>query len=290
MIIYVNGRYVKEEEAVISPFDHGFLYGMGLFETLRIYKGHPFLLDDHLERLQRGLDNMYIEMQIDKEEIKAILRQLLERNALQHARVRINISAGTGAVGLPGKPYQEPLMIVFISPLQEPINTLEEKPAILLKMPRNTPETSVRMKSHHYGNNIAAKMELVARPDAEGIFLTEEGYVSEAITSNLFWVKNQIIYTPAVDTGILPGITRQLVVRLAKQMGFEVEEGCYPLVNLEEAEEVFITNSIQEVVAVNELEGHVHYEGAKGEVTNRLFKEYQVYRTQLWTSKNINVE
>ncbi|MEH6940668.1 aminodeoxychorismate lyase [Bacillus sp. JJ722] len=287
MIIYQNGYYLNEEKVTISPFDHGFLYGMGLFETLRIYDGHPFLLDDHLERLQRGLQEMFIEMTILKEEMVDILQQLLIKNGLKHARVRINVSAGVGVVGLPNQPYRKPNMLVFISPLQEPSEYVQEKSAVLLQVVRNTPETSVRLKSHHYGNNIAAKMEMKNHPEAEGIFFTKEGYVSEAITSNIFWVKQGVLYTPDISTGILPGITRQLIIRIAKKEGLKVEEGCYLIEDLLQADEVFLTNSIQEIVAVNQLVDYTRYKGTEGSITNLLFSKYKGYRTQLETSQII---
>ncbi|WP_042353303.1 aminodeoxychorismate lyase [Bacillus massiliigorillae] len=287
MIIYQNGQYLDEEKVMISPFDHGFLYGIGLFETLRLYDGHAFLLDDHIERLQQGLREMFIEVTIQKEEMKQILLQLLMKNDLKHARVRINVSAGVGVVGLPNQPYREPNIMVFISPLQEPLDTLQEKSAVLLQVARNTPETSVRLKSHHYGNNIAAKMELKNYPEAEGIFLTKEGYVSEAITSNVFLVKRDVLYTPHICTGILPGITRRLIIRMAEKIGLQVQEGYYRVEELEQADEVFITNSIQEIVAVNELVGKARYQGATGSVTNQLFSMYKEYRNQLETSQTL---
>lgn len=287
MIIYQNGHYLNEEDVMISPFDHGFLYGMGLFETLRIYDGHPFLLVDHLERLQQGLQEMFIEATIMKEEMANILQQLLIKNGLKHARVRINVSAGVGVVGLPNQPYREPNIMVFISPLQEPSEYVQEKSAVLLQVARNTPETSVRLKSHHYGNNIAAKMEMMNHSEAEGIFLTKEGYVSEAITSNVFWVKQGVLYTPDVNTGILPGITRQLIIRIAEKEGLNVQEGCYHIEELTQAEEVFITNSVQEIVAVNQLIDYACFKGTAGPITNMLFSKYKGYRTQLETSQTI---
>ncbi|MGM9927975.1 MAG: aminodeoxychorismate lyase [Bacillus sp. (in: firmicutes)] len=281
MIGYQNGQYVREEEMSISPFDHGFLYGMGIFETIRLYEGHPFLLDGHLRRLNEGLQTLYIDYVLEKEEVVEILQQLSTRNGLQHARVRINVSAGEGVVGLPQRPYTKPNILVFISPLPEPHEQLHEKDAVLLNIRRNTPETDRRLKSLHYGNNIAAKMELQHQPECEGIFLNEEGYVAEAITSNIFFVKKKTLYTPEQSTGILLGITRQFILLLADELGFSVQEGCYTVDEIAEAEEVFITNSIQEIVAIREIVDVGKYKGASGQVTNALFGAYKQNRSIL---------
>lgn len=281
MIIYQNGSFIRDIDARVSPFDHGFLYGMGLFETLRVYDGHPFLLDDHLSRLREGLKDMYIETNISKEDMMGILQQLLMKNDLRNARVRINISAGEGIVGLPSEPYMKPNVLIFINGLSTAEEELTEKNAVILQTKRNTPETSRRLKSHHYGNNIAAKMELRDSPGVEGIFLTSDGYVSEAITSNIFWVKDSILYTPNLSTGILPGITRQFIMVLAERVGLSVNEGLFFVEDFMDADEVFLTNSIQEIVAIKEIYNVQQYQGKAGYFTNSLFEEYKKYRTLL---------
>lgn len=286
MIIYINGRYLPEDEVFISPFDHGFLYGMGLFETLRIYDGHPFLLNDHISRLQDGLRDMFINVTVSIEEISDILQELLEINNIKHARVRINVSAASapGPISLPAGPYELANVMVFISPLEQPAERVIQKKARVLQTRRNTPENLIRHKSHHFGNNVIAKMELGNDLNMEGLFLTEEGIVSEAITSNVFWVKGGVLYTPCKSTGILPGITRQFIMMLAKMLNIVVQEGCYQLSEIAEADEVFLTNSVQEMVAINEIDKVGRFQGRDGEITNMLFKEFKHYRTSLWTS------
>ena len=279
LILFQDGRYVPAEQVVVSPFDHGFLYGMGLFETIRVYDGHPFLLTEHLQRLNDGLKELSIDYWLEHDVTMDILQQLLIKNDLRHARVRINISAGEGLVGLPSEPYKNPSVIFFINPLPEPTDELQSKKAKVLQIPRNLPETNYRLKSFHYGNNIAAKMELRNYPDMEGIFLTKEGFISEAITSNIFWVKKNILYTPNQSTGILVGITRQFILLLARQLDIPVQEGCFELEEIKDADEVFITNSIQEIVAITEIDQLGKYAARGGRLTNRLFTEYKKKRT-----------
>ncbi|RXJ01085.1 4-amino-4-deoxychorismate lyase [Anaerobacillus alkaliphilus] len=247
MFIYINGEFIEENEARISPFDHGFLYGVGVFETFRIYNGHPFLLDDHFQRLVSSLRELNIHYSMDKEQILQILNRLLLLNNLTDAYVRFNISAGEAPIGLQTEAYVKPNVIIFMKPLNAPL--AREKKAVLLNTVRNTPEGEIRYKSHHYLNNIFGKREAPAF-DTEGIFLTKEGFLAEGVVSNLFWVKNGQVFTPSVQTGILNGITRRFVMSILKLNKISCREGFYKKNELLEADEIFVTNSIQEVVAI----------------------------------------
>jgi 4-amino-4-deoxychorismate lyase len=286
MYMYLNGQIVDESEAVISPFDHGFLYGLGVFETFRIYDGHPFLLDDHISRINKGLEEMDIHYTCSGIEIKEIVQQLLLANGLKNARVRLNISAGSAPIGLQNHPYERPNILLFVQRITVP-KGLTEKKGILLRTRRNTPETSERLKSHHYLNNSAAKRELKQRPDTEGIFLSRDGYLAEGIASNLFWVKGGVLYTPAIETGILNGITRKFLLRIAERSGLLVHEGLYGIVDISVADEVFCTNSIQEIFCLGAIEDVGRYKGNGGEVSRFLYDQYQTYRTVLYSRDEI---
>jgi 4-amino-4-deoxychorismate lyase len=281
MFIYLNGQLVKKEEARISPFDHGFLYGMGLFETFRVYDGHPFLLDDHLERLNHGMNALNIQHRFHREETNKLLQDLLEINHLTNAYIRLNVSAGAGDVGLQVEPYLAPNIIIFPKPLPS-AGELIEKKAVLLQLERNTPEGNERLKSHHFMNNILAKREIGNAADHEGIFLTKDGYLAEGVVSNIFWKKENILYTPALSTGILNGITRQFVIELARKNDLSVQEGLYSFEKALEAEELFVTNSIQEIVAISSFEGH-KLPGKKGTLVRQLHQDYHHYCKSLWS-------
>lgn len=281
MYVYVNGHFMKKEDVKISPFDHGFLYGLGVFETFRIYNGHPFLLDDHLERLKSALQVLNIDRAFSREEILDILKELLSKNSLRHAYIRLNVSAGEGEIGLQTERYTQPNILVFCKPLSPP-EGLAEKQAVVLSLRRNTPEGEQRLKSHHYLNNVLAKREIGNAVDQEGIFLTKEGYLSEGIVSNLFWCKGEILYTPSIDTGILNGITRRYVLALARSAGLEVREGFYMPEETEVADEIFLTNSIQEIVPVTTFSGR-DYPGKIGPVVQALYKHYEAHRETLWS-------
>jgi len=283
MYIYLNGQMVKQEEAVISPFDHGFMYGLGLFETFRIYDGHPFLLDDHINRLNEGLKLLNICKVFTRAEVIELLNGLLEANKLTNAYIRFNVSAGNGAVGLQTAAYTAPTIIIYIKPLEKMMD-MTVKRGQIVTIPRNTPESRERLKSHHYLNNVLAKREIGDKPNIEGIFLTEEKYIAEGVTSNLFWAKNRTLYTSCIDTGILNGITRQFIISLAQKKGIKVEEGFYYIEELIEAEEVFVTNSIQEIVALSHVDSN-QFKGRDGELTQMLHKAYQQYTNLLWGIK-----
>jgi 4-amino-4-deoxychorismate lyase len=284
--IYHNGNYVKAEEARISPFDHGFMYGLGLFETFRIYDGHPFLLDDHLERLHNGCKEMYIDWSKSKDEMLAILHQLLEYNGWKNAYIRLNITAGIGEIGLQTEPYTKPTELIFAKELPAS-SPLVEKEGVILNTKRNSPETKNRLKSHHFLNNVIAKREVGPSPLKEGIFLTEDGFLAEGVVSNIFWVKEGILYTPSIDTGILNGITRQFIITLAESCNMTVREGRYREEELHFADEVFVTNSIQEIVPINKISSRV-FPGKEGEQTSKLINLYQKFRTSRWSYKQHN--
>ncbi|CAI8891856.1 MULTISPECIES: aminodeoxychorismate lyase [Bacillus] len=285
MLIYVNGAYVEASEAKISPYDHGYLYGLGVFETFRIYNGYPFLLDDHYERLMDALSVLQIEWKMTKDDVLRILQELLVRNGLEHAYVRFNVSAGIGEIGLQTGLYEEPSVIVFIKPLTVPGKAVEKK-GVILNQKRNTPEGTFRLKSHHYLNNILGKREIGNVVNKEGIFLTEAGYVAEGIVSNLFFVKEGVLYTPSLETGILNGITRAFIIRIAEVLDVRVEEGLFTQKELLSADEVFVTNSIQEIVPLNQIE-EVNFPGKEGKVTKSFMCVYEMHRESLWSRNEL---
>ena len=285
MFIYINGRLVRKNDAAISPFDHGYLYGVGLFETLRVYHGHPFLLSDHIERLRTGLKLLGIEHSWSVGDWKTAIARLLQANGYDSAYIRLNVSAGDVGLGLKAETYRQPTTIIFSKPLSAN-EQFPEKEAVVLQTRRNTPETPFRLKSHHFLNNVLAKREIGNAPNREGIFLDERGYVAEGIVSNLFWVKDGIVYTPSIKTGILNGITRQFVCCLLNLKGIEVQEGFFPVEHLYAADEVFMTNSIQEVVPIAVVD-HCHFHGNKGKLTQMLINEYKKYRETLFSYKEL---
>ncbi|WP_226002648.1 aminotransferase class IV [Paenibacillus sp. BJ-4] len=269
--IGVNGVLTEAAKAVIHVSDHGFLYGMGLFETFRTYKGVPFLLDRHLHRLAEGCRMLGIPFQPDEERLTGHIQGLMVANGLDEAYIRYTVSAGEEVLGLPSGDYTRPNHILFVKPLPS-TNTQAGEPTSpsalqLLRTPRNTPEGEIRLKSLHYMNNILAKRELqqytaAVQHKAEGMMLTANGFLAEGMVSNLFFVRQDTLYTPDLSTGILPGITREFVLELAQLRGIPYEQGLYRWDELQQADEIFMTNSIQEIRPVHlllEPDGGIHH-------------------------------
>lgn len=269
MLCWMNGEYIEQEHLKVSPFDHGFLYGLGFFETFRTYKGKPLFLREHLARLQNALLNFHITMPYTENQLRKVIENLNEDAGGTDGYFRLNISAGEHKIGLAPTSYEKPNVIVFRKALPKTSPSLE-KTAVILQTVRNTPEVNnTRFKSHHYGNNVFARFELPSLASQEGIFLTQEGFVAEGITSNVFWVKDKTIYTPSLQTGILSGIMRSNVIRLARKHALAIKEGEYYVEHLFEADECFITNSVSQIVPIKQIQ-HVTYKGLTGKITQQL--------------------
>lgn len=271
MLCWMNGEYIDSSELRISPFDHGFLYGLGFFETFRTYDGRVPFIKAHMVRLEETLRQYQIEMPYSEAQLLVVIEQL-QRSAEGDGYFRLNVSAGVHDIGLQPSEYKEPTVIVFRKPLVERPRG-QEKRLVSLKTVRNTAEGNMRVKSHHYGNNVLARFELPNLADYEGLFYTAEGFIAEGITSNIFWVKDDILYTPSVDTAILNGITRQRVIQLAGQLGIEVQEGLFTKDVLVRADECFCTNAVQELVPIAQLDT-VAFTGKQGVIYDKLHSAY----------------
>ncbi|MEW4372801.1 aminodeoxychorismate lyase [Paenibacillus kandeliae] len=289
--VSLNGVITPIEQAVVSVMDHGFLYGMGLFETFRTYNGRPFLLEKHSQRLQAGCQSLGIQWNETTEHINQQITALMQANELSEAYIRYTVSAGEDILGLPSGPYEQPTIVIYAKPLPSILQgSIEQrlsgksKSLRRLHTVRNTPEGDIRLKSLHYMNSILGKRELALYHDqpstsVEGLMLTAEGHMAEGIVSNLFFLQDDCLYTPSVDTGILPGITRSFVIELAEQLDLPVEKGLYNWQQLQQADEIFMTNSIQELVPITRLldDGHeiTVSNGQPGRWTTAFYEAYE---------------
>lgn len=272
MLCWMNGEFIQAEDLRISPFDHGFLYGAGFFETFRTYEGHVFLFQEHMNRLRAALNEYRISMPYTDEEIAEAIRSLDDQSDGRDGYFRLNVSAGVHDIGLAPSIYESPTIILFRKELgAAPRGT--EKKAVWLETERNLPESEVRHKSHNFLNNVRGRLELPSLKDHEGLFLTGEGFVAEGVTSNVFWVKDGTLYTPSIETGILPGTTRAFVLELAVKLGMVVREGLFTKDEMELADEAFVTNAVQELVPLS-LIGKQSLPGASGVYYQKLHSLY----------------
>lgn len=272
MKIFLNGSILSKDQAVISVFDHGFLYGFGLFETMRAYNGSIFLLQEHYERLRQSADYYQIQMNKTLEQLQHDIYETLEANRLQNAYIRVTLSAGDQELGLWGQEHDHPNWIIMVRPMGS-LPTV--KSLVTLDVLRSTAEGKLRTKSLSFANSMLAKKELVRRGqvDKEGLFLNSDGYVVEGTVSNLFFIRDGHVYTPDESTGLLPGVTRDFLIRLCKEMGLGLSTGLYRIEDVLSADEAFICNSIQEIVPVNQINETV-FSNVPGPITKQLQVRY----------------
>ncbi len=273
MWIYLNDRFVPKEEAVVSVFDHGFLYGDGVYETLRAYRGRVLHLAEHLARLERSAFRLQLHLPVGRERLADLLRESLARNQLQDAYLRITVSRGAGEIGLDPALCKAPTLVIIAKPFQpypESIYT-EGVSVIVARTRRNLPEAlPPQVKSLNFLNNILAKMEAKAAGVHEALMLNHREELTEGTTSNVFVVRDGRLRTPAVACGILDGITRGRVLQLASELGIPSEEGRLTVEDLMRAEECFLTNTTQEVLPVTRVGDRLIGDGRPGGITRRL--------------------
>ena len=275
MYIYLNGNIIREQDASVSINDRGFLLGDGVFESIRAYRGMPFLLNSHLERLIRGAEKLRIKIKEDRETLTAITKKLLELNQLQDAYIRITLSRGTGGRGIDIDGCNSPTLCIITRQYSPPDESLYKNGVsvgFLTRRNSRLPEDS-DIKSISFLNYILARNEVRDRGLFEGILLNQNGQLTEGTVSNLFFVKGKKIHTPTLKAGILKGITRQEVIKIAHNIGLQVEEGLYSRDDLLNADEMFLTNSLIEIIPVRKIEGMVSFN--KFEISQLLLKEYR---------------
>jgi branched-chain amino acid aminotransferase len=287
MWIYLNDRFVKDEEAVVSVFDHGFLYGDGVYETIRSYGSRIFMRDQHLARLRRSADAIGLTIPIPDHKWPDLLHESMARNnigdAQQDAYLRITISRGAGDIGLDPALCPTPTVVIMAKPLHPP--TPEQYRTgvslIVAKTRRNLPSAlPPQIKATNFLNNILAKREAIAAGVFDSILLNWESYLTECTVSNLFFVRAGRLCTPALACGLLDGITRNIVLSLAQEAQISVDEGYFGVEAIYKADECFLTNTSMEVMPVTMVDGHPVGKGTPGLFTQELHRLFIAYRTR----------
>jgi len=277
MWIYLNDCFVQKEHARVSVFDHGFLYGDGVYETLRAYEGRIFLWERHMARLRRSCELIGLDLPIRDEVWIPIIAELLVRNGLQDAGLRLTVSRGEGELGIDPRLCPNPTIVVMAKPVVTFTDQQREQGKVLhLSSVRRNSELAQppQIKALSFLNNILAKQEAVRVGADDALMLNMDGYLSECTTSNIFFVKNQQLYTPALDCGILKGITRDVVIEFADMLEVCVEEGRYTMEQLFQADECFITNTGIEIMPVSRIGDCQIGQGKRGTLTGELRKAF----------------
>jgi len=256
MYVFLNDRIVEGQQAAISVYDHGFLYGDGIYETMRAYSGVVFQFERHIERLRRSA--AFIKLQLPEyRHIRSAVEVTLDANKLSNAYIRITVSRGKGPIGLDPDLCTEPTFVVFAEKFNEYPDQFYKRGVrlIIAKTRRNLKDAlDPKIKSLNFLNNILAKMETKEKDAYEAVMLNADGFVAEGTVSNIFFVRDNVLCTASQDVGILDGITRELVVSLAKRNGIMVNEGKFYPEELLQSSEVFFTNTTAEVMPVCRVE------------------------------------
>lgn len=278
MVIYINGDYLPQDQARVSVFDRGFLLGDGIFETVRAYYGRIFKLEDHLDRLFGSADGIQLSLPHTREEFGDILDQVLEKNKLKDALIRITITRGEGDIGSVLPTTVKPTVVILPRPFAGyPPSFCEKGLKVVTIEARDRPLSGPhpRIKSTSFLKNILAKIQAQQKGSDDAVLLNWQGYAAEATTSNLFIVKEGRLVTPSPEVGILEGITRKTVMELARGQGIPVEEALLSREELYQADECFLTNTSMEIMPVVAMDGHVLGAGHPGPLTIFLRKVFQ---------------
>src|SRR5436309_9927338 len=281
--IWIDGKYCDEANAKISVFDHGLLYGDGVFEGIRVYNRRIFRLHQHLDRLYASAKAAWIEVPLARDAMDRVLGEVVAKSGIADAYIRLIVTRGIGDLGLDPRKCSNPSVICIVDHIQlwPPDRYEKGLTAISAATPVNHRESlSPRIKSLNYLSHILAKVEGIAAGVDEVVMLDSAGLVAEASGMNLAMVKQGVVRTPPPYAGILRGVTRDAVLELAREAGYGVDESPLNRYDLYTADEVFLTGTAAEVVGVAKLDGRVIGTGKAGPVTRDLFARFRALATR----------
>lgn len=276
--IYINGKYFDKEDAKISVFDHGLLYGDGVFEGIRSYARLVFRLKEHIDRLYESAHGIMLKISISKKEMTEAVVDTLKLNKLDDAYIRLIVTRGVGDLGLDPRKCKSPSIIIITDRIELYPEKLykEGLKLITVPTPRNIPEAlNPQIKSLNYLNNILAKIEAINSGYEEALMFTASGYVAECTGDNIFIIKDNYLITPPAYLGILKGITRAAVMEIGVKTGLEIKEEVLTRHDLFTADECFLTGTAAEIIPVISVEKRVIGAGKPGEKTLKLMKEFR---------------
>jgi branched-chain amino acid aminotransferase len=278
--VNVNGRITSEREAVVSVFDHGFLYGEGIYETLRTYHGRPFLYERHMRRLRNSARMIVLELPFTDGDLASQIRETIAAADLNggEAYIRVLVTRGVGDLTYDPQATPTPSVIIIVKPQVDPPPEAYERGVrvVIVDVVRNHPETvNPMIKSNNLLNNALAAQEAIRRGGFEAIMRNYRGELSECTTSNLFIVKDGAAITPPLDSGLLPGITREFLFDVGKEIGVDVREQVLRDDDLFSADEAFLTSTTREAVPIVKVDDRTIGSGRPGPVTKKLLEGFR---------------
>lgn len=276
--VFLNGEFVDSERASVSVFDHGVLYGDGVFEGIRAYNGRVFRLPEHIDRIFSAAKAIALDIPYDKAGLSKIVVDTCKKNGLRDCYIRLVVTRGKGDLGLSPKNCKSATVFCIATGIT--LYTAEEYEkgmSLITSVQRRNKATIVdpQIKSLNYLNNILAKIEANRAGAAEALMLDHDGLVTECTGDNIFIVKDGVVYTPPVWLGILDGITRRTVIEVCRREGIPCAESPFTLFNVYNADECFLTGTAAEAIAVTKVDGRVIGGGACGPITRRILDAFQ---------------
>ena len=283
MKIYIDGKYYNRAAARISVFDHGFLYGDGVFEGIRIYSGKVFKLKEHLERLYQSARAIFLEIPLNKEDMEKAVLETVKINKKKNGYIRLVVTRGEGPLGIDSTQCKKPMVIIIVDDIRLYADRYYKKGIeIITASSRRVSSDSLdpRIKSLNYLNNILAKLEARQAGCLEAVMLNAQGFVAECTGDNIFTVKDSELFTPATFHGALDGITMMTVMEIAKSLGIRTHETTLTRYDLYNADECFMSGTGAEVIPVVKIDGRVIGNGSPGKITLLLIKEFKRQRAK----------
>ena len=276
--IYIDGKFYSEDNAKISVFDHGYLYGDGVFEGIRFYSSRIFRFDEHMTRLYDSAKAIWLTIPMDINEFKEVIKETVRKSGFTDGYLRVVVSRGHGDLGLDPRKCKVPTIVIIPAKLKlYPQEAYDNGMSIITVPTRRSPNEVLnpRIKSLNYLNNILAKIEAFNVGYDEAIMLNQDGFVAECTADNIFFIKNKVVYTPMTSHGALKGITRDFVCELTEKYGYKIEEVAVTRYDIYTADEVFITGTACEVMPIVTVDGRsIGCCGKVGEITKLLIKGF----------------
>jgi branched-chain amino acid aminotransferase len=283
MKIYIDGEYFDKENAMISVYDHGLLYGDGVFEGIRIYQGRVFKLKEHLKRLYDSARAILLDIPMTLDDMEVAVLKTVAMNEKQDGYIRLVVTRGKGNLGLNPFTCEKATVIIIVDDIQlYPQVSYDEGIGIITSSVRRMPPDCLdpKVKSLNYLNNIMAKIEAIKAGCLEALLLNREGYVAECTGDNIFYIKNQVLFTPDTSHGALEGITRNTVLDAAADIGLDVKMKACTVYDLYTADECFLTGTAAELIPVVHIDGRKIGTGKPGDFLCGLLPETSFLKTQ----------
>jgi len=277
-VVYVDGEWTPKSRASVSVFDHGLLYGDGVFEGIRVYGGVIFQFNEHMDRLYSSAKSIKLKIPLALEEMTKTVIETIKRNGLKDAYIRLVVTRGVGDLGVDPRKCRKSSLIIIVESVDPSYGIIAKQrgiSAIISSVRRDAVDaTSHEIKSLNYLNSVMAKLEALDVGADDALMLDRSGFMSEATTTNLFLVKNEEVFTPPSSAGILPGVTRKRTIKLVRELGYNMFERAPTPYDVTSADEAFLTGTLGEIIPLVKVKGIDIGDGKPGPITHQIMEAF----------------